>query len=83
MKIKTIRLTQVEKDVLFFIQDLVKDPVKLSVDVDRDKKEVDKTLKKLKKLGLVKIKKSKKCAKVEITDKGREFFENKLRRFYY
>ena len=83
MKTKVIRLTQAEKDVLFFIQDLVKDPVKLSVDVDRDRKEVDKILKKLKKLGLVKIVKVKKATKAEITKEGREFFDNKIRRFYY
>ena len=76
-------MNRFEKDVLFFIQDRVKDPVKLSVNADIGKEDLNRILKKLEKLGLIKTKKLKKNFQVEITEKGQEFFDNKIRRFYY
>ena len=47
-KIKRIVLNQNEKQVFFLIQDLVSDPVKISVEAEIEKKELEKILKKLK-----------------------------------
>ncbi len=84
MENKRIRLNQNEKQVLFLIQDLIKDPVKISVDADIETKELEKILGKLEKLKFIRLKKrGKKIFEAKATKEGQDFFDNKMRRFYY
>ena len=65
------------------VEDLVTDPVRISAEAGIEMKELKKILSKLEKLKFIEIKRRGKIYVAKATDKGKDYFENKMKGFPY
>lgn len=84
MKKKRTILNKREAEVLFMVEDMVADPMKISAEGDIEIAEVNEILQKLKKLGFVKLKmKGKKIVEASATEKGILYMDSHRKKVPY
>ena len=84
MAAKRKSLKRREAEVLFMVEDLVTDPVKISAEGDIEIAEVNSILEKLDKLEFIKIKKrGEKIISAEATEEGKVYMEKHRKKVPY